>query len=203
MALGVSVSVKANLGVTPISCVPYIYSLNTPFTLGELTIFMNVVFMALQIAVLRKKYSPIQLIQFPAVIVLGYAIDATLSLVSGIDPQTYAEQVFWFVVSCMLLALGVFLLVKANITYIPGDGLIVVIADTYKKDFGKMKVCFDSSMVVIGLASSFVLMYKLAGIREGTFVAAVLVGCLVQVYNKCLTAVHGGLRLVRAGKDRS
>jgi len=188
MALGVSVSVKADLGVTPISCVPYVYSLNTPFTLGELTIFMNAFFIVMQMAILRRKYSILQLIQLPAVVILGYFIDFTFTLVSGIHPSGYMEQLVWLLVSCALIALGVFLVVKADITYIPGDGLIVVIADTFKRDFGKTKMCFDSSMVAIGLASSLLLMGTVAGIREGTVIAALLVGYIIQLLGRGLSA---------------
>ncbi|ARU47740.1 hypothetical protein [Sulfurospirillum diekertiae] len=60
MALGVSLSVKANLGVSPISCVPYVYSLTLPLSLGELTILLNLIFIAMQMAVLRKNYQWIQ-----------------------------------------------------------------------------------------------------------------------------------------------
>ena len=190
MALGVSISVKADLGVTPISCVPYIYSLSTPLTLGELTIFMNSFFIFAQIAILRRRYKPIQLLQFPAVAVLGYCIDFTLYLISGLHPASYPEQVFWLLVSCVFLAIGLFLVIKANLTFIPGDGLIVVIADTFKRDFGKTKMCFDSSMVIIGLTSSFLLMGRLAGIREGTVIAALLVGYLIQTLNKLVGAFN-------------
>ena len=184
LALGVSVSVKADLGVTPISCVPYIYSLNTPFTLGELTIFINVFFIAGQIAIARRRYSWFQLIQFPAVAMLGYFIDFTLSLVAFIDPSSYPEQMAWLLTSCLLLAMGIFFLVKADITYFPGDGLVAVIADIYKRDFGKTKMCLDSSMVVVGVASSFLLMGRLVGIREGTVIAALLVGYLIRQCNR-------------------
>ena len=184
MALGVSLSVKADLGVTPISCVPYIYSLVVPFSLGELTIFMNGIFILLQIAILRRRYRYIQLIQFIAVILLGYFIDFTLSLISEINPTTYLEQLVVLLISCAFIALGVFLFVKANITYIPGDGLLVVISQTFKKEFGKVKICFDSSMVMIGVVSSFLFLHELAGIREGTILAALIVGLLVQLYDK-------------------
>ncbi len=184
MALGVSLSVKADLGVTPISCVPYIYSLVVPFSLGKLTIFMNAIFILLQIAILRKKYRYIQLIQFLAVILLGYFIDFTLYLISGINPTTYLGQLLILLTSCAFIALGVFLFVKANITYIPGDGLLVVISKTFKKEFGKVKICFDCSMVIIGVVSSFFFLHKLAGIREGTILAALIVGLLVQLYEK-------------------
>jgi uncharacterized membrane protein YczE/cytidylate kinase len=188
MALGVSVSVRADLGVTPISCVPYVYSLNMGFTLGELTIFFNVFLIAAQIIVARKRYSWFQLIQLPAVVLLGYFIDFTLSLVSFIDPSGYPEQMAWLLTSCLLLAVGVFCLVKADITYFPGDGLVAVISDLYKRDFGKTKMCLDSSMVVIGLASSFMLMGRLAGIREGTVIAALLVGFLIRQCNRLWNA---------------
>lgn len=184
MALGISLSVKADLGVTPISCVPYIYSLVLPFSLGELTIFMNAVFILLQIAILRKKYRYIQLIQLVAVILLGFFIDFTLYLISGINPTTYLGQLLVLLISCAFIALGIFLFVKANITYIPGDGLLVVISKTFKKDFGKVKICFDCSMVTIGVVSSFLFLHKLAGVREGTILAAIIVGLLIQLYEK-------------------
>ncbi len=184
MALGVSLSVKADLGVSPISCVPYIYSFVLPFSLGELTIFMNGIFILLQIAVLRKNYQVIQLVQFIAVILLGYFIDFTLFLISGMNPTNYFEQLVILIGSCAFIAFGVFLLVKADMTYIPGDGLLVVISKTYRKEFGKVKICFDSSMVIIGIVSSLLFLHRLVGVREGTVLAAFLVGLLIQFYEK-------------------
>ena len=184
MALGVSLSVKADLGVTPISCVPYIYSLVVPFSLGELTIFMNAIFILLQISILRRKYRYIQLVQLIAVILLGYFIDFTLYLISSINPTTYLEQLLILLISCAFIALGVFLFVKANVTYIPGDGLLAVISQTFKRDFGTVKICFDCSMVTFGVVSSFLFLHKLVGVREGTILAALIVGLLVQLYEK-------------------
>ncbi len=186
MALGISVSVKADLGVTPISCVPYIYSLNTPFTLGNLTIFMNALFVLVQIAILRRRYSPVQLMQLVAVVILGYCIDFTGVMLSWLHPASYIEQFALMLLSCVLIAAGLFIIIKAHITYIPGDGLMVVMAEALKQDFGKTKIGFDSSMVIFGIASSFVLMHTLVGIREGTVVAALLVGYLIRVYSKGL-----------------
>ncbi|WP_244963565.1 cytidylate kinase family protein [Oceanidesulfovibrio marinus] len=194
MAVGVALSVKANLGVSPISCIPYVYSLKIKYTLGELTIAMNTVFIVAQILILRKNYSLLQLVQLPAIIVFGFCIDLALFLLSSVEAPTYALQVFWCLLSCVTIAFGVFLAVKARITYLPGDGLALVIADAFKKEFGKLKVCFDSSMVVIGVVSSFVLLGKLAGIREGTIAAALLVGYLVKVYNKRLAVIDTWLR---------
>ncbi|MEZ6854418.1 DUF6198 family protein [Halodesulfovibrio aestuarii] len=193
MALGVALSVKADLGVSPISCIPYVYSLTFDFSLGELTILMNILFIIIQILILRRKYSLLQLVQLPAITVFGFFIDYALTLVGGINVSSYGWQLFWCLLSCVVIAFGVFLLVKANLTYLPGDGLAVVLADLYKKEFGRVKVGFDSSLVIIGVISSFVLMSRLAGIREGTVIAALFVGYLVKLANSKLSRIGSWL----------
>jgi len=203
MALGVSLSVKANLGVSPISCVPYVYSLTMPLSLGELTILLNLVFIALQIAVLRKNYQWTQLVQLPSVIVFGYCIDLTMHLISSLSPTSYVAQVFWCLAACATLAFGIFLLLKTKLTYLPLDGLAVAISHTYYKEFGKVKISLDSSMVIIGVISSFTFLNRLEGIREGSFVAALLVGALIKLYSTKLVFIEQWLGTYTAPQTQS
>ena len=51
MAFGVTFSVKAQIGISPISCVPYIYSLRFPLTIGEFTIIFNTLFIRYDIQI--------------------------------------------------------------------------------------------------------------------------------------------------------
>ena len=55
-SLGVSVITKADLGTSPISSVPYVLSLNFPFTLGEFTIAVNMIMVILQLVILRRNF---------------------------------------------------------------------------------------------------------------------------------------------------
>ena len=48
MSLGIALSAKANLGVSPISCTPYVLSLALPLTMGTVTILMHLSFVAVQ-----------------------------------------------------------------------------------------------------------------------------------------------------------
>ncbi|WP_273277744.1 cytidylate kinase family protein [Maribacter polysiphoniae] len=180
MALGVALSVKADLGVSPISCIPYVYSFKLPFTLGTLTIFFNIFLILIQIAILRRNYRLLQLVQLPVVFAFGIFIDISLNLVSDLNVSNYYWKALWCLMGCVVLAFGVFLEVKAKLTYLPGEGLAMAIADTFKKEFGKAKIGIDSSMVIVGLISSFVLLHELQGIREGTIVAAILVGFIAK-----------------------
>jgi uncharacterized membrane protein YczE/cytidylate kinase len=189
MALGVALSVKANLGVSPISCIPYIYSVQFPLTMGETTIIFNVILILLQIVVKRRNYQLFQLIQFPVVIVFGYFIDFTLYLVQGLHPEGYILQMFFCLLGCLVMGFGVFLEVKAKATYLAGEGLAMAISETFGIEFGKAKISVDCSMVICGIISSLVLLHALLGIREGTVIAAVLVGFIARVLSRNLPFV--------------
>ncbi|RXJ69701.1 hypothetical protein CRV08_03070 [Halarcobacter ebronensis] len=190
MALGVSLSIKADIGVSPISCVPYVYSLGLPLTVGELTILLNIFFIMLQIAVARKNYNIFQLVQLPAVIVFGYCIDITMYFIANLIPTNYIEQLLLCIIACFTLAFGIFLLVKTRLTYLPIEGLVIVLVQTFKLEFGKVKISIDSTMVIVGVLSSFVLLNSLQGIREGSIIAALTVGVLIKFYNTKLPFVE-------------
>lgn len=89
MALGVVLSVKANLGTSPISCPPYVFSLSFPLTMGMTTILMNMGLILLQIILLRKDYEWIQLTQIVTVSIFGLFIDLTMPLLSWIHVSNY------------------------------------------------------------------------------------------------------------------
>ena len=190
MAFGVAFSVKADIGVSPISCVPYIYSLYFPLSIGEFTIILNAIFMVIQMAILGKKYDPIQLVQLPAIILFGYCIDMAMFTVENLNPDTYIQQFLLCLLSCAVLGFGIFLLIKTRLTYLPLEGLVMVISQTFKYEFGKIKISMDSLMVIIGVISSFAFLDKLIGIGEGSVIAALLIGFLIKFYNTKLNRIE-------------
>jgi len=189
MAFGVAFSVKADIGVSPISCVPYIYSLQYPFTIGETTILLNAIFVVIQIALLRKRYDPVQLVQLPAVIVFGYCIDITMAIVKNLDPSNYIEQLILCLFACVVLAFGIFLLIKTRLTYLPLEGLVITIMQKFSQEFGKIKISMDSLMVIIGVVSSYIFFETIVGIREGSIIAALTIGALIKFFSIKLTFV--------------
>jgi uncharacterized membrane protein YczE len=184
MSIGVVFSVNANLGVSPISCVPYIYDLASPLTLGQTTIILNVLLIFLQMILLRKAYKPFQLIQFPMVFLFGMFIDMNVRVFHGVIAYDYPTELLLCLLSCLILGFGVFLEIKASLTFLPGEGLALAISDTFNVEFGKAKIGTDTSLVILGVISSFVIMSSVEGIREGTVIAALLVGLTVRMYNR-------------------
>ena len=63
MSFGVSLSVKSNLGTTPISCIPNVISFASTLSLGMITIIFNALLILIQILILRKNFPRVQYLQ--------------------------------------------------------------------------------------------------------------------------------------------
>lgn len=88
MSLGIAFSAGADLGVSPISCTPYILSM------GVITILMHLGFVAVQAALLKRKFRPVRLLQIPVVFIFGVLTDFSMWLMAPLEPSGY----IWFVI---------------------------------------------------------------------------------------------------------
>jgi uncharacterized membrane protein YczE len=121
IAFGTSLAIRANLGSSPISCPPYVLSLSpgAGFTMGEYVICMHVLFILSQIALLRKAFPPIQLLQIIISFLFGFYTDLTMWLTSPFqfDSSTMG-YIFRFVQLCIgggLLAYGISIEVRCDV----------------------------------------------------------------------------------------
>ena len=187
IAFGVAFSIKASLGTSPISSVPYVVSLFAPLTVGTATIIMHCVFILLQILILRKKYHPIQLMQLPVALFFGYLTDFGVWAVQGITCDHYLQQWLVCLIGIFLVAVGVSLEVKAGVVVLAGEGVVLAICKVLPVKFGYMKVGFDVTLVAIACVLSFVFTGRLQGVREGTVAAALLVGLIAKQLGKMLS----------------
>jgi len=184
IAFGVSLSVRADLGTSPISCVPYVISLFSPLTIGQLTIIMHIIFIAVQIILLRRNYQPLQLLQLPVAFVFGYFTDFTMWLLSDLRPTTYFLQWIFAILSFAVIGFGVYLEVHARVITLAGEGMMLAIYEVTHIDFDKIKITVDVLQVILGIALSLIFLHGLHGIREGTVAASLMVGTLVRFFSR-------------------
>ena len=185
-SLGVSLITKANLGTSPISSIPYVLSLNFPFTLGNFTIFFSIFLIVLQLIILRKNFKLEHILQIPVSIIFGYFIDLTMILFSWVNPEAYIMKIVYLLIGCLILGVGVYMEVLADVVMLPGESFVRAIVLKWKTNFGTTKICFDVSMSVIAAVLSFIFAGRLAGVREGTVIAALLVGFIARLIGKKL-----------------
>lgn len=179
-SLGVSLITKADLGTSPISSIPYVLSLKFPLTLGTFTVLFSVVLVLLQWVILRKNFRAEHLLQLPVSVLFGVFIDLTMEMLSFLRPATYAAQGGYLLLGCAVLGVGVYLEVLADVAMLPGESFVRAIVDTKKLEFGMTKVLFDVSLAVIAAVTSFLFFHQPAGVREGTLLAALLVGYIAR-----------------------
>lgn len=183
IALGVAFSIKANLGTSPIACMPYVLSITFPFlTVGGWTIVFNSFLLLFQILILRKDFEIKQLLQLLVLIVFGYLTDLTLYLVEFLNPSNYISQWVCCLVGLAILSFGVFMEVYANLISLPPDGFVMVLSEKLNKEFGRVKPFFDCTVVILAIIVGLFYSHNLIGVREGTVVAAILIGNFVKFY---------------------
>ena len=186
-SLGVSLITKGNLGTSPISSIPYVLSLNFPFSLGIFTIVFSLLLIFLQFLLLGKNFKAEHLLQIPISMVFGYFIDASMILLVLVHPAAYQANVAALLAGCLILGIGVYMEVLADVVMLPGESFVRAVVFCIHSEFGFTKVCFDVSMAVIAAALSVLLSGHLEGVREGTIVAAVLVGFIARSIGKHLS----------------
>ena len=188
--LGVSFITKAGLGPSPITSIPYTLSLGFTPTVGMFTLVFNIFLVILQVILLRRNFQLQNLLQLPIIALFSFFIDLTMSLLGFMQPETYAMKVVSLIVGCLILGFGVFMEMVANVAMLPGEATVRAVSDVFSTDFGKTKIAFDSSMTIIAAILSFIMFKHLDGVREGTIVAAILVGFIARLFKKYISGIE-------------
>lgn len=188
MAIGVAMTKKAELGVSPISSVANVMSIQfTSLSIGNWLIIWNCVLILGQILFLRKKFQPVQLMQIPLSFLFGYFTDFGMWLMSFFDTDTYVVKMTFVILGTVILGFGVALSVIANVVMNSGEAFVKAVSDVTHADFGNLKIGFDVSCVVISVVLSLIFFkMKIVGTREGTIIAALTTGILVKMFSKLL-----------------
>lgn len=103
------------------------------------------------------------------------------------NPGNYISSLAYLLVGCVILGFGVYTEVLANVAMLPGESFVRAVSSTWKTEFGSTKVAFDVSLTVIAGVLSFLLAHRLDGVREGTIIAALLVGFIARLFGRRLS----------------
>lgn len=185
-SLGVAFSTKAGLGTSPVASVPYSVSIvNHALTFGWWLNILSLIQIMVQVVLLRRKCKPAEIIiQTVLAFVYGYMTDFSCKLLNGIQPTSYVEKFVWMLVGCVVLALGIWIQYKGGVAMLPGEAMNRAISLTTGKRYENVKIFFDVLYIILAGVISLVFTRKLQGVREGSVIAAVLIGNIIKLYNK-------------------
>jgi uncharacterized membrane protein YczE len=187
MTMGIAISVKSGLGVSPVSSIPYTITCVFGIEMGRATVLFHVLLVIAQIILLRKAFKLKNLLQIPAGILFGMFTTFCNSLMNFFPtPEGMPVKLLMMLISTVLIAFGIFLYVPADFIPLAGEGMMLAVSQVTKIKFSTVKLIFDISMVVISLITCLVVLHMFGSVGIGTVIAAVLVGLVLKVITKYL-----------------
>ena len=185
-ALGVAFSTKAGLGTSPVASVPYSVSLLSGLlTFGGWLNMWSLIQITVQVILLRKNCNPIEIIiQTVLAFVYGYLTNFACYILSGLKVEGYISQLICMFTGCFVLALGIWIQLKGNVAMLPGEAMNRAISTVTGKRYENIKIFFDVLYILISVIIGLCFLGRLEGVREGSIIAAVLIGSIIKGYNK-------------------
>lgn len=185
MTIGIALSVKSNLGVSPVSSIPYTMTCVWGIEMGKATILFHMVLVLIQILLLRKKFKPVQLLQVLVGVVFGYFTTFCNYMVSFLPtPENLAIRIIMVLASTVFVAFGIFLYLPADLIPLAGEGCMQAVSSVTHIEFSKVKIGFDCTMVLVSAITCLTVLHNLGSVGVGTIIAAILVGTLVGIINR-------------------
>lgn len=181
IAVGISISAKSSLGVSPVNSIPYTVSLITGIEQGLCTTCFFIVLIFVQLLILRKDFSPFSFLQIICSFIFGWFVTlANLCLSFLPVPESYIIKMVYIIISLFFVAVGVFLYVNSDLLPLPSEGVMLAFSKKTKVPFHLCKMGFDCAVVVIAALISLIIKGELLGVREGTIIAAIFVGIIIK-----------------------
>ncbi len=187
LAFGIALSVNCQLGVSPVSSLPYVVSQLLNISLGTCTTIVYAVYILLQMLLNGRKFQPALLLQLVFSTIFGYFVDGAKFILGDFCLPTYLGQLTMLAASILLIGFSLVLYIDVKITPMPAEGLVGCIADKWGKPFSRIKTLFDCTSVLVGAVLCFLFLGRLVGIREGTVLTALLAGRIMGFLRKWLS----------------
>ena len=174
-SLGVVLMLYSGAGISAISSVPFAFSEVFPkLTLGTWTYLFQGL-LVLSLMVMRRRFVPPYLFSFVVGFVFGELLDVH-ELWIGVLPTALPWRILYFVVSYMLICIGIALSNRCGLPIVPTDLFPRELSDITGIGYPKIKIGFDVICLAVTAGMTFFCLGHLDGLGIGTIVAAFTMG---------------------------
>ena len=153
---GSALCIRANLGVIPQLCPPYVIGCipGQELSVGTLTAIMQIIFVVIQAILLRSDFSMRDLVQIPSAIATGLLLDfamiATQQMQWDDSATGYTLRIVQVTIGIALVIAG-YAIQKNCHEKMAGEGLIMAFSKTLDATPFVVAAVFELSMIAIGL----------------------------------------------------
>ncbi|SHE87377.1 Uncharacterized membrane protein YczE [Seinonella peptonophila] len=183
LTLGVSLSIRAGIGISPQSGLTRTMTVIFPqLSQGTYNFILELIMLLLTFLVLPKAFKLTNFASLIPAFALALFLDLNLSITNFIQLDVYYAKVILLIIADAALAFGLFLMIRANLVLMPIDMFVDTVFKRTKKKWGNIKTAFDCSLLIISACIGLIFLSKIMFIREGTILNAILVGQYIKLY---------------------
>lgn len=194
---GAAMGIIAALGQTTSTGTSYAIALAMGIKVGNGLMILYGFFMLLQVAMLKKKFKPLFLIQVIPVVLHGWILNYfkyDFGPFLALNPQSYIERFVVYAVGVVLISLGFCCTKASGFANYPPDTFCALFARRRNMQFGTAKLIVDFCYVGATLLLCLLFNLDFGIVREGTVIFAVANGVLINLFlphiEKLFTAVE-------------
>ena len=174
-SFGVVLMLYSGAGISAISSVPYAFSEVWPFfPLGTWTYLFQAT-LIVSLMILRKRFVPMYLFSF----VVGFFFSELLDIHKawiGILPYTLPMRFVYFIISYLLLCIGIAFSNRCGLPIIPTDLFPRELAQITGISYPKIKISYDVICLLTTAILTFLFLGQIRGLGIGTIMAAFTMG---------------------------
>lgn len=196
VAVGCALTLKAAIGVGAWDAIAQTGSELLVMPVGTVGIIFNFICIFVQIGILKKKFKPIQLLQFPVSAFFGIIINFVLYDVFGsfiIDG--YVMQVGILILGYVVCAFFVGAVMVLDMVTFALEGACMAVTKITTKKFHVLRQLVDVICIIIVLIVAFSFNLPLA-LREGTIIGMLIFGPLMGIFMKLQKPILKKLNLL-------
>ena len=194
VSLGIVLCKKCDMGISPISSIPFVLADIVPLTFGTLTALFHFVNIVLQMVLARKIGDTKIWLQVPLAFVFGWVIDGFNQCIM-IDSRMIIYKILALVFSIFFTALGMVCMLDMNLIQNPPDGTVKQISTLSGWEFAAVKIGYDVTCVLASVLLSIVFLHRVEGFGIATIASAIFVGKTIR-WIRIVRGTYGKLKIL-------
>lgn len=192
LAIGLTLSTKVNLGVSPILSIAYCASVISGRTIGDTSLVVYIICIILELIMharqdmpqeQKKKIFILDLLQLPLSLIFTRVMNLFARFILDLS-GSLALRIPLLILAIICVGVGASMTLDMRLIANPADGIVQVISDVSGLKLGLTKNIVDISCVILTATGSLILSHRIIGIHVGTLLAMFGTGRVIAVFNR-------------------
>lgn len=183
MCFGIVFCKRCGMGLTAVSCIPYVVEVITGISFGTLLMIYIAISAIVQMALMKNFKDWTLWLQMVYAVAFGRIVDLAQFCIP-ITPESIWMKIIFLIISILLMAFGMHLMFQMNLVQNGSDGIVKILSDNWHISKGTMKVIFDVFNVAVTAVIGLIFLKRIEGIGIATLATMILVGITLNLFRK-------------------